>query len=164
MANSLLSFGLFRTALALTPNFKVERVSRTLKGLGDTFRIRAVLLFPPRLSYKILVNLLSRWGTCRVLKLVNWSITLPRAVKLVFILIASSILVPCTLLQLIFSDPARSTKCSFPFLIPGFPYSLVSKVSIKIAWDLLEVLLRLVTALSRFAIPYSNTLMTSWKV
>ena len=42
---------------ALTPNFKVDIVSAKLYILGEQVTIKVVLELPPKVSYKILVNL-----------------------------------------------------------------------------------------------------------
>ena len=54
---SLLILGLFLIFLADTPNLKVEMDSEILNECGEHVTINAVLLFPPKDSWSILVSL-----------------------------------------------------------------------------------------------------------
>jgi hypothetical protein len=61
-----------------------------LLGCGEHVTIKVVLEFPPKDSWRTLVSLLSRYGTWVDFPSVKAFITLPRAVKLTFIFLASS--------------------------------------------------------------------------
>lgn len=51
------------TFIALIPNVRLERVSSTCFPAGPILIIKAVLQFPPKASYNILVSLESLNGT-----------------------------------------------------------------------------------------------------
>jgi len=53
----LLILGLFLIALALCPNLKEVKVSASLNVEGETFTIKLVKEFPPKLSWSNLVSL-----------------------------------------------------------------------------------------------------------
>ena len=88
--NSRLILGLFLMFLALDPNLNVLKDSRSLNGCGEHVTIKHVFEFPPRDSERILVNLDSLYGICVAFLSVKATITLPKVVKLLFILFASS--------------------------------------------------------------------------
>lgn len=58
-----LAFTIEITCLALSANFNVLIVSSILSIFGDIVAIRVVFVFPPRESYKSLVNYESLYGT-----------------------------------------------------------------------------------------------------
>ena len=84
----LFILGEFLTALALWPNLKDVTVSASLYKDGDILTIRLVKEFPPKLSWSNRVNFESLYGIWFFPSLRAW-ITLPKADKLVLILIAS---------------------------------------------------------------------------
>ena len=102
--------------LALWPNLNVLSVSLSLYTEGEPVIIRHVLLFPPSDSESIRVNLDSLYGMCDLFLEVSALMTFPRTVKLRFIFLASSSVFPEASVLLIFSEPAKSTRNSFPTL------------------------------------------------
>ena len=100
---------------ALTPNLNVPIVSNSFKILGLQLIIKVVLLFPPKLSYKIRVSFEFLYGI-NELPSVNAFITFPKQDNDWLIFLASSRTSPSAPVLLIFSDPAKSTKNSFPVL------------------------------------------------
>ena len=130
MEYSLLIFGAFLIFLALDPNLRVLSVSDSLKGWGDNVIIKHVFEFPPRDSDNILVNFESLYGMWEAFLSVRATITLPKVVKLLFIFFASSKVYPWAPVFIIFSDPAKSTKNSFPILQE--PSSLLVMLIVKI--------------------------------
>jgi hypothetical protein len=112
---SLLTIGLFLIFLALDAYFIVLRDSSIFESLGLAHAIIVVLLLPPKLSCKILVNLLSRYGINYVPAAIFFSsvkaaITLPKASKPLFMLIPSYICLPTAPVFFMRSLPAKSTK------------------------------------------------------
>ena len=82
-----------------------------------TFRTITVLVLPPSESCNKRVSFESRYGTCAfAADETRDSITLPRAVRDMLILIPSFICSPVAPVLDCRSDPARSTKFSFPTL------------------------------------------------
>ena len=112
---SLLILALFLIDFALTPNLSVDKVSCSLKTEGEHVTIKVVLAFPPKDSYKILVNLESLYLICLDLPSVNELITFPNEDKDWLIFLASSSVEPVAPVFEIFSLPAKSTKNNFPF-------------------------------------------------
>ena len=80
---------------------------------GDTCTIIRVLLSPPRLSCNRCVSLEFRYGICAVFWARDW-MTSPKAERLLFMDCASLSLSPVLCVRPTLSDPARSTRFSFP--------------------------------------------------
>jgi hypothetical protein len=77
-----------------------------------------VFAFPPKESFKINVNLESLYGICVfACLLLKAFITNPRELNDLFILFAYFNLSPVANVFFCFYDPAKSTKCSFEYLI-----------------------------------------------
>lgn len=76
--------------LARWPNLSVPVVSSSLSLAGEQVMISAVLALPPRDSYKTLVSLESRYGTCVDLPSVSALITWPNVLSDLLIVFASS--------------------------------------------------------------------------
>lgn len=116
MPTSLLIFGLFLIFWALDPYLRVLSVSCLFRGCGDTVTIMHVLEFPPRDSDSILVNFESLYGICEVFGSLYALISLPKVDRLWLILLASLSFLPLLQPVLdILSEPAKSTRYSFPF-------------------------------------------------
>lgn len=98
--------------------------------------MRFVRELPPKLSWSNLVNLESRYGTWPFFPSDNELITFPKAVKLVFIFLASYSTFPSAPVLEIFSLPARSTKIIFAFLASPEYISWVVKLMMNAMWDL----------------------------
>jgi hypothetical protein len=76
-----------------------------------------VLVLPPSESYSNLVNLESLYGICELFPSTKQVMTFIKADRDKFILVASLNLWPVDPVFFYFSDPARSTRLSFPILI-----------------------------------------------
>lgn len=158
---SLFIVGLFSISLAREAYFNEFNVSSKFESAGDTHATMYVLAFPPRESYKSLVNLLSRYGMwiraeplylCRSLRR---EITFPRTNRLWFIDIPSSITLPTAWVFLRRSLPAKSTKWNLAVTKLPLDYDdsssgwAISKCTVKIAWDLELLSFMLVVAVVR---------------
>jgi len=113
---SLLTTGLFCITFALYPNLRVLKDSSWFEIEGEHVIMSIVLLFPPKESLRILVSLLSLYGIWVLVPSVSCLITCPRTVNDLLIFLASSNLRPVAPVFPTFSDPAKSTKNSFPVL------------------------------------------------
>jgi hypothetical protein len=78
--------------------------------------IRHVFELPPSDSDKILVSFDSRYGICVAFLSVRALMTFPSVVKLLLIIFASSSVCPAAPVFDIFSEPAKSTRYSYPVL------------------------------------------------
>lgn len=88
-----------------------------------------------------LVNLESLYGMCFDFPSTNAEMTLPKAIKERLILVASFSLSPVQPVFACLSLPAKSTRFSFPFLIPPefkHWFGIISRAIVKILW-LLEL-------------------------
>jgi len=81
---------------------------------GPIFATITVLAFPPKESCNSLVNFESRYGMWEVFASTSAEITLPRADKDKFILVASFSLSPVAPVLACLSDPAKSTRFNLP--------------------------------------------------
>jgi hypothetical protein len=131
----------------------VETVSASLYIEGLHVIIRQVLELPPKDSSKTLVSLLSRYGMCADLPSVRVLITSPREVKLLFIFFASSKVCPLALVFPTFSEPAKSTKKSFPVLVEKSELFLYVIVIIKMEWLRDDYLFMSVTPIALLSLP-----------
>jgi len=122
-------------ALALCPNLREVNVSASLNVEGETFTIRLVNEFPPKLSCSNLVNFESLYGICWLFPSHRAWMTLPRAERLVFILMASFNCFPSVPVFEIFSLPAKSTTVSLALLAYPLAKSFWTIVIIKSMWD-----------------------------
>lgn len=107
---------LFFICLTLCANFRDYILSSKWQPSRLIVHIRHVFELPPRLSFKRYVNFESRNGTC-FSAFVSAFITLPKEVKLWLIFLASSSTFPVAPVLPILSDPAKSTRFSFAFLM-----------------------------------------------
>lgn len=96
--------------MALYPNLNVLRVYLSLYVHIEQQITKVVLLFPPNDSCNILVNFESLYGTCYFFYDVRAFITLPSALKDLFMFFAYYNCCPTTPVFPTFSDPAKSTK------------------------------------------------------
>ena len=133
----LFILGEFLTALARWPNLRDVTVSASLYKDGEILTIRLVKAFPPKLSWSNRVNFESLYGMWFFPSLRAW-ITLPKADKLVLILIASFSCLPSVPVFDIFSLPARSITVSLALFAYPLAKSFWTKVIMKSIWDLEE--------------------------
>ena len=110
-------FTAFLILFALFPNLRVDNVSLSLYWDIEQVITRHVYELPPSDSCNILVNFESLYGINDPLDLlsVRAFITFPKADKDLFIILASSRVVPFASVFSTFSDPARSQQYSFPY-------------------------------------------------
>ena len=159
--SSLLTLALFWICFALCPNFRVEMVSCSLKILGLQVTTKDVLLFPPRLSYRICVNLLSLYGIWLLLPSVSLKMTRPRTVSDLLILLASFRVSPYAPVLLILSEPAKSTKKILPVLEEKSVKFFYSICKMKQEWDLEDWEFMSVTPIALFSFPILSKENTS---
>lgn len=95
----------------------------------------AVFEFPPSESFKSLVSLELRYGMCVLFPSTNAEITFPKTESDWLILLASLSLSPVAWVRLSRSDPARSTRFSFPILVFLSCRFLDSTRMVNIAWE-----------------------------
>ena len=119
------------TFFAFVANNRVETDSLMDYYFDDIVAMRIVFEFPPRESFRILVNTESLYGTCTAFA-DSFSITILKEVKDLLILEASFNLSPAAWGDFCFSDPAKSTKCIFEARIENpSPFSLLLLVVIN---------------------------------
>lgn len=121
---SLFTIGLFFILLALLAYFREFKLSSKLLSAGLTHATISVLLLPPKLSCKILVNLESRYGICFLAApflpgSVSAEITFPNESKPILMFIPSFIVLPTAPVFFKRSLPAKSTKCNLLVLNPS---------------------------------------------
>ena len=131
---SSLTRGLFLIYLARCAYRRVDNVSSQLQFAGEHAAIITVLVLPPRESCRRRVSLESRYGMCCDFPSTSELMTLPRAVNDRLILMPSFIVQPVAPVFEFLSEPARSTRFSFPALICCSPltFSPVSMYMVKI--------------------------------
>mmetsp|Transcript_5045 Transcript_5045/g.15301 ORF Transcript_5045/g.15301 Transcript_5045/m.15301 type:complete len:219 (-) Transcript_5045:647-1303(-) len=174
---SSLIFGLFLMFFARLAYLRVESVSSKFMSAGPTLAIMRVLVFPPKESCSIRVSLESLYGMCPPFPSTRALITFPNALSERLILVASLSRSPVAPVLDCRSDPARSTKFSFPtlmvdadslFSIPGdaWPCGVVmvelSIVIMKMAWLLEESWFISVSPTVLFLLPTVITLRISF--
>jgi len=126
----MFEMALFLISFTLCANFNDWRLSSEWNASRLMVHMRQVLEFPPRLSFKRCVSFESRNGTY-FSPFVNALMTLPRDVKLWLIFLACSKISPVAPDFPILSDPAKSTRLSFAFLIePSWLIYLYSNTNI----------------------------------
>ena len=120
-----------------------------------------VQLFPPRLFYRILVSLLSRYGTCGAF-IPNFITTFPRAVKLDLMLTASSNLV-LSAVDATRSLPARSNRFKIPLMVvlSSSPRFFYVTVMLTMVWLREEMGFISVSCFFRSDVPFVITAKTS---
>ena len=118
--------------------------------------IKLVKQFPPKLSWSSLVSLDYRYGTWLLLWSLKAFITLPKAVKLVLIFLASSKTFPSAPVFDIFSLPAKSTRHILAVQASPVYRSWVFKVIINSIWDLEEHAFMLVELTALFSMPLAR--------
>jgi len=159
-ALSSLTTAWVRINLALYANFTVVNVSLTALEWGFKVQIMTVFAFPPRLSFKRWVNLLSLklmyvFAFESVLQHSDRSkITLPSTERLVLILHSSYSRWPSAWVSLTRSLPARSTMWNLDDLTTFSPvlcYTIVLMKAVKTAWDRDDSMFILVEAICRFS-------------
>ena len=139
--------------------FKVLRLSLKEHCAGDIVAIMVVLQLPPKESSKSRVNLLSRYGICFLSFVsVKAFITLPKALKDLFIFMLSCNCFPVAPVIRVLSLPAKSTKFNLPIFVICFPVLLIncSTVIINTAWERDETSFMKVLLTSRHVAPRSS--------
>jgi len=139
---------------ALRPNLSVDNVSTSLYWLMEQVMTKTVYELPPSDSYRILVNLESRYGMKPpFFPSVRALMTLPSAERDLLIILASSRVDPVASVFSIFSEPARSQQYILPVLLVSVLVFFWDTVTKKMEWLLLDVAFILVDATDLFALP-----------
>src|SRR3990167_1027668 len=151
---------------ALSAYWRVDFVSSRHSADGDIVAIMHVFDFPPKLSCRSLVNLLSRKGMCETLSELIAVITRLNVSSDLLIMVACFIVTSFTPDFLTFSLPAKSTKFNFPTRMDSSPFSAISLILIvivNIQWDRDDFLLMSVSATCLlFAADSSIRKISSW--
>mmetsp|Transcript_5863 Transcript_5863/g.12829 ORF Transcript_5863/g.12829 Transcript_5863/m.12829 type:complete len:206 (-) Transcript_5863:477-1094(-) len=157
-----LIFALTTTFIACSPNSSELVVSKASETVGATQTINVVFAAPPMAFDSNRVSFESRNGGRSFFPEDRISMHRPRVVSDRLIALASSSAAPSTPDFLIRSEPAKSTRYSFPLSVRGPPVHLIEIISAACERD--ESAFILVAEVARLPLPLSSVTSASFVV